>query len=338
MKRKRSQFSFKFLRKFEIMKAAFVFPGQGAQAVGMGKDMYEAFPEAQGVFNAFEAIVPDLKAICFNGPEETLKRTLYTQPAILATSLACLKTFQAKTQLKPVVTAGHSLGEYGALVASGVLTVETAAQLIQKRAELMDQAKEGAMSAVLGLDGAQVEKIVAEVQASLSSGVVTVANYNTATQVVISGSPDAVAQAGEPLKAAGAKRVLPLPVGGAFHSPLMAEAAQTFKAFLGGFSFQDAVVPVVTNVDAERTMNGADFQAKLATQIDHSVRWTQSMERIVKDCGIDTVIEFGPGKVLTGMFKTVTSSTDLQLIQVSDGATLEAAIALVNASQCVTAQ
>lgn len=318
------------------MKAAFVFPGQGAQAVGMGKDLYETLPEAQAVFDTFEAVVPDLKTFCFTGPEETLKRTLYTQPAILATSLACLKVFQSKTQLKPVVTAGHSLGEYGALVASEVLTVETAAQLIQKRAELMDQAKEGAMSAVLGLDGIQVENIVAEVQSGLSTGVVTVANYNTATQVVISGSPDAVAQAGDALKAVGAKRVLPLPVGGAFHSPLMAEAAGTFKDFLAGFTFQDAVVPVVTNVDAELTTQGSDFQAKLATQIDHSVRWTQSMDMMVSALGIDTVIEFGPGKVLTGMFKTV--SSDLQLIQVSDVASLEAAIALVNTSQCVAAQ
>lgn len=286
-----------------MAKVAFVFPGQGSQSVGMGKDFFEQSETAKNIYEAFNRIVDSkLSDVCFNGPEEELRRTLYTQPAILATSLAALTLLREKTNLTPVAVAGHSLGEYAALYASGVIDLETAAKLVQKRSELMEQAPKGAMAAVLNLDADKIEAVIK--QTSEQSGkVLTIANYNTDAQVVISGEPEAVEAVMEPLKTAGAKRVMPLPVGGAFHSPLMNNAAETFGRFVQDFEFNNPVVPVVTNVDASATTSGPECQSKLGKQINHSVRWTQSMAVMVNDLGIDTVIEIGPGKVLGGMFK-----------------------------------
>jgi [acyl-carrier-protein] S-malonyltransferase len=282
-------------------KVAFLFPGQGAQAVGMGKDFNEQ-PAGRQIYDAFDRLVAaNLSDVCFSGPEEELRRTLYTQPAILATSLAALTLFQQHCTLKPALVAGHSLGEYGALYAAGVISLETAAQLVKRRSELMEAAPAGAMSAVLGLDGKTVLDLVDAYRKEFNQ-VITVANYNTDNQLVISGAPDAVAAMAPILKEAGAKRVLPLPVGGAFHSPLMNAAAEEFGAYLQAFSFEDAQCPVVTNVDAALTPSGKDLRDKLARQIDSSVRWTQTMNRLAEE-GVDTVIEFGPGKVLTGMVK-----------------------------------
>lgn len=295
---------------------AFVFPGQGSQAVGMGKDFYEASKTARRIYDAFDQVVPGLKTICFDGPEDQLKRTLYTQPAILATSLAALELFREQSDLQPVVTAGHSLGEYGALYASGVFDLETAARLVQKRAELMEHAPAGAMSAVLGLEESKVEAVLAQV-----TGVAVVANYNTDGQLVISGEPQALEAAAPLLKEAGAKRVLPLPVGGAFHSPIMDAAAQEFRTFLTGFSFANAQVPVLTNVDATPTSDGEVISAKLAEQINHSVRWTQTMSRMVSQEQVNLVIELGPGKVLTGMFKKM--HPEVMVLNVYDLASLE---------------
>lgn len=307
-----------------MSKIAFVFPGQGSQSVGMGKDFAE-LPTGRDVYEMFDRVVTvNLSQVCFEGPEEELRRTLYTQPAILATSIAALALFRERCDLKPALVAGHSLGEYGALYAAGSITLEMAAQLVKRRSELMEAAPKGAMSAVLNLDGTKVDEVVNAYRKE-SQKVIAVANYNTDSQIVISGSPDAVEEVSEQLKAAGAKRVLPLPVGGAFHSPLMSPAAQSFTGYLSDFSFQDAQIPVVTNVDAALTTNASEAQAKLGQQIDHSVRWTQTMTRMIEAEGIDTVVEFGPGKVLTGMFKKMFPS--VRLFNVLDIASLEAVAA-----------
>lgn len=319
-----------------MAKVAFIFPGQGSQSVGMGKDFYEASPRAKAMYETFNQIVaPDLSQVCFEGPETELRRTLYTQPAILVTALAALELFREKCDLTPVLTAGHSLGEYGALYASGVIDLETAARLVQKRSELMENAPKGAMSAVLGLAETQVEKAVLRVLhegETLATGtapghIVTIANYNTGDQYVISGAPEAVEAASVVLKEEGAKRVIPLPVGGAFHSPLMDEAAREFTGFLKDFHFNSTKIPVITNVDAQPTREGEIFRQKLADQINHSVRWSQTMQRTLVEEGVDTLIEFGPGKVLTGMVKK--AYPDVRLLNVYDMASLSQALEAV---------
>ncbi len=309
-------------------KIAFLFPGQGAQSVGMGQSFFEASEKARCVYETFDRIVTtplNLSQVCFEGPEAELKRTLYTQPAILATSLAALQVFceQSSQAIKPHVTAGHSLGEYGALYASGAIDLEMAATLIQKRAELMENASEGAMSAVLGLSQTVVEKVLQE-YACEGRALVTVANYNTENQQVISGEPQAVADAGEKLKAEGAKRVIPLVVGGAFHSSLMDSAAKEFSEFLAPFEFKNAQLPVITNVDAKATTEGLALRQKLGQQINQSVYWAQTMDVLFNEMAINTVIEFGPGKVLTGMIRK--AYKEVEIFNVYDLPSLEATL------------
>lgn len=302
-----------------VTPIAFVFPGQGSQSVGMGKDFFDQSETARKVYEAFDAQIPGLSQICFEGPEESLKQTRYTQPAILATSIAALMLFNEQLSLVPAVGAGHSLGEYGALFAAQVIDLDTAVQLVKKRAELMDAAPAGAMSAVLGLASDKIEAVLKTVD-----GIATIANYNTPDQVVITGEPAALEAAVPLLKEAGAKRVLPLSVGGAFHSPLMTPAAEEFKGFLKNYTFKDAIFTVVTNTDAMETIKGELFQQKLGEQIDHSVRWTQSMDIMVAQQEIETVIEFGPGKVLTGMFKK--TSPEVNVYNVYDMASLQSTV------------
>jgi len=312
-----------------MSKIAFVFPGQGSQSVGMGQDFFEQ-AAAKKVYETFDRLVaPNLSQVCFNGPEEELRRTLYTQPSILATSLAALELLREKTQVKPVIVAGHSLGEYGALYAAGVISLETAAQLVKERSKLMESAPKGAMSAVLGLEGRTVEDVVDAYRKEFHT-VIAVANYNTDNQTVISGAPEAVEKVSALLKEAGAKRVMPLPVGGAFHSPLMNAAAESFTAYLSDFEFQTAQIPVITNVDAALTTDGTDIRQKLGRQIDSSVRWTQTMNRMIAEQGIDTVVEIGPGKVLTGMFKKM--FPDVRLLNVLDLASVEETAAQLNSN------
>lgn len=306
-----------------MVKTAFVFPGQGAQVVGMGKDFYDASDKAKEVFNTFDSVVPNLSKVCFEGPEDELKRTLYTQPAILATSIAAYELFKEKCDVSPNILGGHSLGEYGALYAAQAFDLETAAKLIQKRAELMENAPEGSMAVVLGLPAPKVEDLVKKV-ASAGNKTLTVANYNTEQQLVISGHKEAIEQVAPLLKEAGAKRVLPLAVGGAFHSPLMDIAAREFDGFIQDFDLSGAYPSVVTNVDASATSNAEEIRRKLSQQINHSVLWSQSMQLMVEEHFVDTVIEFGPGKVLTGMVKK--EFPEVQVYNVFDMASLEATL------------
>ena len=301
-------------------KIAFIFPGQGAQSVGMGKDVYEHSAVGKEVYDRFDAIIGrKLTNVCFNGPEEDLKQTINTQPAILATSLALLEALKEKTDITPDFVAGHSLGEYGALYTAGVLSLDDTIKAIAKRAELMSLAKSGSMAAVLGLSQDVLEETISGVD-----GVVSIANYNTPEQLVITGEEQAVAEVSKLASEKGAKRVIPLAVSGAFHSALMKPAGEEFALFVKDLKFNDASIPVVTNVDAKETTKGSDFEEKMPRQIYSSVYWTQIIQHMMSQ-GVDTMIEIGPGSVLMGLNRKI--SRDIKTYSVSN---LEAVEKTVN--------
>ena len=297
------------------MALVFVFPGQGSQAVGMGRALGEQSPrwaEAQA------ALGFDLRRLCFEGPEAELLLTANTQPAILATSIVALDVLTA-AGIHPKMVAGHSLGEYSALVAAGGLGFADALRTVRARGQFMQEAVpagEGAMAAILGLDRALVAQVCAE---AASAGPVQVANLNGPGQTVIAGATAAVKQAAELAKAKGAKRAVLLPVSAPFHSALLAPAAARLAAVLREVPFHDLRVPVVTNVDAELLTEGARVADTLVRQVTAPVRWEEVVLRMVKE-GATTFVEVGPGKVLSGLIRRI--APDARVLNVEDQASL----------------
>lgn len=307
-------------------KIAFVFPGQGAQAVGMGKDLYENFESAKSVFDTADKVLEkNVTSLCFDGPEEDLKQTVNTQPSIVTMSIAALEALKSELNITPTFTAGHSLGEYCAMYASGVMDLETTLKAIQKRADLMGQVKGGAMAAILNAPAESLEKALKEAS---SVGYVDVANYNSPAQVVITGDEAAVAKAGELLLEAGARRVVPLAVSGAFHSKFLEDAGKEFAAFVSDLDISSASIPVVTNVDAAATIAANDFKNKMPRQIYSSVHWTQTIENMIEN-GVNTFVEIGPGKVLSGLIKKINPETITY--NIFDKASLEATVEALKA-------
>ena len=287
-----------------MKKFALVFPGQGAQKMGMGFDLFENSKAAKHVFETADNVLGrSISELCFNGSDEDLAKTINSQPCILAVEIALYEALKEKIDIDYVATAGHSLGEYAALYASGVLHLDEAFLLISKRAEFMNDIavkSNGAMAAVLGLDDNTVKSLSDEIKD------VYVANYNCPGQVVITGDKEAINASIEKFKSVGAKKVIPLAVSGAFHSPFMREAGLLFDEYVSKFVLKCAKKPVYTNVDAMPTEFVDDFIQKMPKQIYSSVLWTNSVNNMIRD-GVTDFIELGPKSVLSGMNKKISS-------------------------------
>lgn len=306
-------------------KIAFLFPGQGSQSVGMGKDLYENYESAKTVFDTADSVLnKSISTICFEGPEEDLKQTVNTQPAIVTMSIAAMKALTSQIDIKPDYVAGHSLGEYCAMYTAGVMSLENTLKSIQKRADLMGATKGGSMAAVLNASEEQLKAGLAE---GSKVGYVDVANYNSPAQVVITGDENAVKAASDYMLANGVRRVVPLAVSGAFHSKFMENAGHEFASFISNVELNDASIPVITNVDAEPTVNSSDFREKMPKQIYSSVHWTQTVEKMVSD-GVEIFIEIGPGKVLAGLNKKI--APDAVVYNVYDKASLDATVSALS--------
>jgi [acyl-carrier-protein] S-malonyltransferase len=316
-----------------MAKRAFTFPGQGSQAVGMGKDLAAAFPEARAVFDEVDAALgQELSQVMFEGPDETLRLTANAQPALMAVSLAVVRVLESKgvrVADAAAYVAGHSLGEYSALCAAGVISVADAAKLLRIRGEAMQEAVpvgQGAMAAILGLD---LETVLRAANDAEQGEVCGVANDNAPGQVVISGHAGAVARAIELLKAAGAKRALPLPVSAPFHCALMRPAADAMEHALGQVEFKAPAVPVVVNVTARPTSDPAAIKVHLVEQVTGMVRWTESVKWLAGEGGVTELYELGAGKVLTGLAKRI--APEAAASAVGSPADVEAALAALGA-------
>lgn len=305
-------------------KLAIVFPGQGSQSVGMLADLYAEFDIVKQTFTeASDALGYDLWALVANGPEADLNETQRTQPALLTASVAVWRLWQQQGGVQPTYFAGHSLGEYSALVCAGVLSLSDAVKLVEKRGNYMQQAVPagvGAMSAIIGLDDAA---IAAACEQAAQGEVVSPVNYNSPGQVVIAGHKAAVERAGELCKAAGAKRALPLPVSVPSHCALMQPAAEKLAIDLAALNFNHAVIPVVNNVDVVITNDAAAIKDALVRQLYSPVRWTETIEWLAAQ-GVTDVLELGAGKVLSGLIKRI--NKELTTGSVGDVASLQAAL------------
>lgn len=297
-----------------MSKVAFVFPGQGAQYVGMGKDFYEQIPVSRKVYTiASEVTGLNLPGLCFKENEQ-IDITEYTQIAMLATEAAMLAALQEKG-VKADVAAGLSLGEYGAILTAGAMSLEDVFRVVRQRGILMQKAVPtgGAMCAVLGMDGEKIAKICEETE-----GIVSVANYNCPGQIVITGEEGAVAAAAEKLKEAGARRCIPLKVSGPFHSEMLKGAGEKLARVLVDVELKEFSMPYVTNVTADYVTDISEIKELLGRQVYSSVRWQQSVERMIAD-GVDTFIEIGPGRTLTGFLKKINKNvTGLHIEKVEE--------------------
>jgi [acyl-carrier-protein] S-malonyltransferase len=319
------------------MTTAFVFPGQGSQSVGMGHDLYEAAPAARAIFDQADAILGlPLTRLSFDGPKEALTATENAQPALLTVSAALLaalsdrpadqqisthetrdrrQSTNLRSSVSPSFVAGHSLGEYSALLAAGALDFPTALRLVRRRGELMADAHEGTMAAIIGVDEQALEQVCRD--ASADGAPVVIANYNAPGQLVISGATSAVERADLLARARGAKHVMPLRVSAAFHSPLMRDAAEGLAAAVAAAAVGHAQVPVISHVSAEPLTTAEAIRRELVTQVTAPVRWIASIQRMVAE-GVDTFVEIGPGSVLTKLIKRIAPSA--RLVNVSDAA------------------
>ena len=329
---------------------AFLFPGQGSQAVGMGADIFEASEPARRVFAAAdEALGFSLSNLCFSGPEDTLRETINAQPAIVTVSLALLATLQEalasthssswSSPLVPSFTAGHSVGEYAALVASGALDMQDAIKLVRERGRLMHHEGTvcpGSMAAVIGMDEEPLQEVCREMSAQSSAhpdanahvgmGQVAIANYNAPGQIVISGEQSALNAAMELAKARGARRVIPLAVSGAFHSPVMQPASGGLARAIATTTVRDAAIPVIGNITAAPLTHADDIREEMAQQIASPVQWIRTINYLT-NAGITAFIEIGPGQALTGMVKRIAKG--VTTINISSAADLEkAAVAI----------
>jgi [acyl-carrier-protein] S-malonyltransferase len=307
---------------------AFVFPGQGSQQVGMGRDLAQAFPESREVFAQADAVLGfSLSKLCFEGPEQELHLTLNTQPAILTKSMAALRPLVARG-VRPDWVAGHSLGEYTALVAAGALSLEDALRTVRRRGQYMQEAVPvgvGAMAAILGLD---LDSIEAACREAADGQVVAPANVNSPGQVVIAGHAAAVQRASERCKARGAKRALRLPVSAPFHCSLMQPAQARLAPELEAIAFRDPEPPLVNNVDAAVVRDADTCRAGLVRQVSGTVRWQESVERLVSE-GVTTFVEVGPGTVLSALVKKI--SRGARVLGVHSPHTLEHTVAALRA-------